>query len=79
MLEPVFVAMNVGITPETKLPLESLKVIVIVEAALLLATDVVPVMVEVELEAGPDVKTTVEGVVAEAPAGVTIVSVLVSA
>ena len=79
MPELVFVAVNVGVIPEIKLLLESLKVMVTVEEALPSATTgPVPVIVVVELEAVPAVKATVEVVVAEAPAGVTIARVFVS-
>ena len=74
---PVLVAETVGVTPETKLLLPSLRVTVTAEVATPLATTgPVPVMVEFKATAAPAVKITVPSVF---ETGVTIERVLVSA
>ena len=73
--------MKAGTTPEIKLLLASLIVIVTVAAAVPSAvTGLAPtVIVEVALEAVPEVNTTVVVAAPDAPAGVTIAKVLTSA
>ena len=72
--------MKAGVSPETKLPLASLKVIVIDEVAVPSAvTELVPVIVEKVLLAAPGAKTTFELAAPAALAGVTIARTLVSA
>ena len=72
--------MKAGVSPETKLLKASLKVIVIDEVAVPSAvTELVPVIVESVLAAAPGINTTSEVAAPDAPAGVAIARVLVSA
>jgi hypothetical protein len=59
-VDPVFVAVNVGVVPETRLLLMSFKVIVTVETATPSAiTGPVPVIVELAAMAEPELNKTV--------------------
>ena len=72
--------MKAGVSPETKLLNASLKVIVIDEVAVPLAvTEPVPEIVEKVLAAAPGVNTTFTVAAPDAPTGVAIARVLVSA
>jgi hypothetical protein len=76
-VEPVSVALNVGVVPETGFEFVSLKVIVIVEDAEPSATtDPVPVIFEVAVLAAPAMKVTLPSALM---IGVAIESVLTSA
>ncbi len=58
MVALVFVALKVGTVPETGFPFTSSKVMVIVELVVPSAVAAVPVIVEVDAETVPPVKTT---------------------